>query len=72
MVKQAASNLFSVAHRIKGVSLSSNSLESGRWTKSQNPLILFVIHHRQNPIESTCLVLFTALFYDAFLASPFV
>jgi hypothetical protein len=30
-------------------------LESGRWTKSENPLILCVTHHRQNPIrlEST-------------------
>jgi hypothetical protein len=35
------------------VFLSSNSLESGRWTKSENPLILCVIHHRQNPVEST-------------------
>jgi hypothetical protein len=35
------------------VFLSSNSLESGRWTKSENPLILCVIHHRPNPIEST-------------------
>jgi hypothetical protein len=35
------------------VFLSPNSLESGRWTKSENPLILCVIHHRQNPIEST-------------------
>jgi hypothetical protein len=33
---------------------SSNYLESGRWTKSENPVILCVIHHRQNPIESTC------------------
>jgi hypothetical protein len=31
---------------------SSNYLESGRWTKSENPVILCVIHHRQNPIES--------------------
>jgi hypothetical protein len=30
-----------------------NSLQSGRWTKSENPLILCVIHHRQNPIQST-------------------
>jgi hypothetical protein len=30
--------------------LSSNSLESGQ---SENPLILCVTHHRQNPIEST-------------------
>jgi hypothetical protein len=36
--------------------LSSNSLESGWWTKSKNPLILCVIHHRQNPIESTRLI----------------
>jgi hypothetical protein len=35
------------------VFLSSNSLESGRWTKSENPLILCVIHHCQNRIEST-------------------
>jgi hypothetical protein len=27
-------------------------LESGRWTKSENPLILCVIHPRQNPKES--------------------
>jgi hypothetical protein len=32
---------------------SSNYLESGRWTKSENPVILCVIHHRQNPIKST-------------------
>jgi hypothetical protein len=32
---------------------SSNYLESGRWTNSENPVILCVIHHRQNPIEST-------------------
>jgi hypothetical protein len=29
------------------------SLESGWWTKSENPSILCVIHHRQNPVEST-------------------
>jgi ribosome biogenesis protein Tsr3 len=28
-------------------------LESGQWTKSKNPVILWVIHHRQNPTEST-------------------
>jgi hypothetical protein len=39
------------------VFLSSNSLESGRWTKSENPLILCVVHHPQNPIESTHLSL---------------
>jgi hypothetical protein len=32
---------------------SSNYLESGRWTKSENPVILCVIHHRQNPAECT-------------------
>jgi hypothetical protein len=32
---------------------SSNYLKPGRWTKSENPVILCVIHHRQNPIEST-------------------
>jgi hypothetical protein len=32
-------------------------LNSGRWTKSENAAILCVIHHRQNPIESTCNVL---------------
>jgi hypothetical protein len=31
----------------------TNYLESGRWTKSENPVILCVIQHRQNPIEST-------------------
>jgi hypothetical protein len=31
--------------------LSSNYLESGRWMKSENPLVLCVIHHRQTPIE---------------------
>jgi hypothetical protein len=35
---------------------SSNYLESGRWTKSENPVILCAIHHRQNPIESTGLL----------------
>jgi hypothetical protein len=33
----------------------SNYLESGRWTKSVTPVILCVIHHRQNPIESRVL-----------------
>jgi hypothetical protein len=33
--------------------LPSNSLESGRWTKSENPLTLCVKHHRQNLIEYT-------------------
>jgi hypothetical protein len=37
----------------RNVVLSSNSLESGWGTKSEHPLILCVIHHRQNPIEST-------------------
>jgi hypothetical protein len=27
--------------------------KSGRWTKSENPISLCVIHHRQNPIVST-------------------
>jgi hypothetical protein len=36
---------------------SSNYLESGRRTKSENPVILCVIHHRQNGIESTSGVL---------------
>jgi hypothetical protein len=31
---------------------SSNYLESGRWAKSENPVILCAIDHRQNPIES--------------------
>jgi hypothetical protein len=31
---------------------SSNYLESGRWTKSKNLLILCVIHHRQNHTET--------------------
>jgi hypothetical protein len=26
---------------------------SGRWTKPKTPVILSVIHHRQNPLEST-------------------
>jgi hypothetical protein len=26
---------------------------TGRWTKSENPVILSVIHHCQNPLEST-------------------
>jgi hypothetical protein len=25
-----------------------------RWIKSKNPVILCAIHHRQNPLESTC------------------
>jgi hypothetical protein len=29
---------------------------SGRWTKSENPISLCVIHHRQNPIVSTWVV----------------
>jgi hypothetical protein len=32
--------------------LSPNLLESGRWTKFKNSLILCVIHHRQNRIET--------------------
>jgi hypothetical protein len=36
---------------------SSNYFESGRWTKSENPVIMCVIHHRQNPIESTYLTM---------------
>jgi hypothetical protein len=31
-------------------------LKSGRWIKSETPVILCVIHHRQNPIESTSIV----------------
>jgi hypothetical protein len=27
--------------------------QNGRWTKSRNPLILIVMHHRQNPSDST-------------------
>jgi hypothetical protein len=34
---------------------TSNYLESGRWTKSKNPVILCVIHPRQKSIESTWL-----------------
>jgi hypothetical protein len=34
---------------------SSNYLESGRWTKSENPVILCVVHHRQNPTENLLL-----------------
>jgi hypothetical protein len=37
----------------------SYQLESGQWTKSENSVILCVIHHRQNPIEPAvmnCLV----------------
>jgi hypothetical protein len=32
-------------------------LNSGRWTKSRNPVILNVIHHCQNPLDSTLNVL---------------
>jgi hypothetical protein len=35
----------------------SNYLESGWWTKSETPVILCVIHHRQNSIESIAFVL---------------
>jgi hypothetical protein len=41
---------------LKGGGLWKQSLplaQSGRWTKSETPVILCVIHHRQNPIEST-------------------
>jgi hypothetical protein len=31
-----------------------NHWNTGRWTKSKNLVILSVIHHRQNPLESTC------------------
>jgi hypothetical protein len=46
-------------HRIKGFSdfvhhPDSKKLEDRWWTKAENPLILCVIHHRQNPIESMC------------------
>jgi hypothetical protein len=27
--------------------------KSGRWTKSENPISLCIIHHRRNPIVST-------------------
>jgi hypothetical protein len=32
----------------------------GRWVESENPIFLEVIHHRQNPIVTTCTVLFTS------------
>jgi hypothetical protein len=32
-------------------------LSSGRWTKSKNPVILCVIHHRQNTLESANIIL---------------
>jgi hypothetical protein len=35
----------------RNVVLSSIS-NSGRWTKSSNPMILNIIHHRQNPLDS--------------------
>jgi hypothetical protein len=44
---------FNIQNRSFVVILSSNSLESGRWMKSENPLIICVIHHYQNPIEFT-------------------
>jgi hypothetical protein len=31
----------------------SSFYNTGRWTKSENPAILSVIHHRQNSLEST-------------------
>jgi hypothetical protein len=36
-----------------GLFPSSGILVSRRWTKSKNPVILCVTHHRQNPLEST-------------------
>jgi hypothetical protein len=30
------------------------TLDYGRWPKSGHPVILSVIHHRQNPLDSTC------------------
>jgi hypothetical protein len=28
-------------------------LVTGRWTKSKNPVILYIVHNHQNPSEST-------------------
>jgi hypothetical protein len=36
----------------------SSSYNSGRWTESTNPVILNVIHHRQNPLHSGRLYIF--------------
>jgi hypothetical protein len=33
---------------------TQNYLVLGFYSKSKNPVILTVIHHRQNPLESTC------------------
>jgi hypothetical protein len=30
---------------------------SGRWTKSSNPVVLGVIHHRQNPLKPTFMLI---------------
>jgi hypothetical protein len=39
---------------------------SGRWTKSRNPVILSVIHHRQNPSDSNQYAVFLDFNKDSF------
>jgi hypothetical protein len=40
---------------VHGLSPSSGILgNTGRWRTSKNPVILVVIHQRQNPVESAC------------------
>jgi hypothetical protein len=43
--------IFSDIHHIRLPKIKSVDLVL-RWKKSENPVILSVIHHRQNPLES--------------------
>jgi hypothetical protein len=36
----------------------STFYNTGRWTKSKNPVILLVVHHRQNVLEYTVQVVY--------------
>jgi hypothetical protein len=38
---------------VRFIIVTISNIFSGRWTKSRNPLILRVIHHRQNPLDSS-------------------
>jgi hypothetical protein len=42
---------------------------SGRWTKSRNPVVMSVTHHRQNPLEFTYVMV--AEFLDICIISNF-
>jgi hypothetical protein len=59
-LSDASFSMWSVSYEGKqAISSSQNFLfflffyNTGRWSKSKNPVIPKVIHHRQNPLEST-------------------